>query len=82
MLALRAGGDLHPFPQQVEALGDVRVVRTAHVVEGPHVGRVFGDEDELVLVLAQDVFAEHLLTLGVEVTLLGVGGGARARACG
>ncbi len=69
VLALGAGGDLHALPQQVEGLGDGRVVLRPQVVEGPDGGREAGDEHELVPGLLGDQRAQRPLALGVEVVL-------------
>src|SRR5437773_12572779 len=69
VFALRAGGRLHPFPDEVEAQRDVLVVARSHVVEGPDAGGVVGHEDELVSGLLLDVCADAAFPLGVEVLL-------------
>ena len=68
MLTLGTGGDLHAAPDQVVALR--HAVLVTHVVEGTLLGRVIGDEQELVAVVLLDPVVAQTLGLGGQIALL------------
>ena len=68
MLTLGTGGDLHTAPDQVVALR--HAVLIAHMVEGALLGRVIGDEQELVTIVLFDPVVAQALGLGGQIALL------------
>ncbi len=68
MFALRTRRHLNAFPQQVKSLRHRRGVRVAHVVKGPDIGRVIGDEHKLVPEFLRDILAEEPLARRIEIS--------------
>ena len=70
VLALGAGGDLDPAPDQVVALG--HAVLVPHVVERALAGGVVGHEQEFVVIVLFDPVVAQPLGLGGQVALFGL----------
>ncbi len=70
MFPLRARGDLEPLPEKVEALGHIRTIFVAHVVERTHACRIIGNEHELVPERFFHVLRETPLTFRIEIRLV------------
>ena len=68
VFALRTRRHLNAFPQQVKSLRHRRGVRVAHVVKGPDIGRVIGDEHKLVPEFLRDILAEEPLARRIEIS--------------
>ena len=69
MFTLRTGCDLGALPNQVVAVGKAWVILFAHVIEGPDVFWIVGQEYKVVAKFFLGILGDFSFTLRVHITI-------------
>src|SRR5215208_1745236 len=70
MFALCAGGDLHPFPEQVETFRQAWFVAVTHMIKGTNVFRVVSNKDKFMSIFLLGILAQVSFALWVNIHFL------------